>query len=98
CDAPSVSAPFATMFARMDPATTLLALARRAARESPDRPAVLAPGRVACTYEQLAHQMAAVGSALRAAGIAREDRVAVALANGAEMATAFLGVTSTATC
>ena len=51
-----------------------------------------------CTYQQLAHQMAAVGAALHAAGIARNDRVAVALPTGPEMATAFLGVSSVATC
>lgn len=64
----------------------------------PDAPAVLAPGRNPLTYRLLYQQVKQVGHALRAAGIRRDDRVAVVLPNGPEMAVATLAVAASAVC
>jgi acyl-CoA synthetase (AMP-forming)/AMP-acid ligase II len=68
------------------------------ARYSPDAAAILAPGRPALSYRALHHQISYVGGALRAMGLGRNDRVAVALPNGPELAVAVLGVATNATC
>lgn len=60
--------------------------------------ALLAPGRRPLTYSELQQQTAATAAAMRAAGIAATDRVAVVLPNGPEMASALLGVSSGAAC
>ena len=67
------------------------------ARVSPNRQAILAPGREALTYGLLQHQVASTTAALRARGIRRNDRVAIVVPNGPEMATSFLGVSAGAT-
>src|ERR1700730_254601 len=67
------------------------------ARHSPDAAAILAPGRPALSYRALHHQISYVGGALRAMGLGRRDRVAVALPNGPELAVAALGVAANAT-
>jgi acyl-CoA synthetase (AMP-forming)/AMP-acid ligase II len=59
-------------------------------------PAIGAPGRAALTYDALRDMVEQTGAALRAAGINRQDRVAIVLANGPEMAVAFLAVASVA--
>ena len=56
------------------------------------------PGREPLTYRELVVQIERVGAMLADAGIGRRDRVALVLPNGPEMATAFLGVVSTAIC
>jgi oxalate---CoA ligase len=48
------------------------------------------------TYDELRGQLAETDAALRRIGIAANDRVAIVLPNGPEMATAFLAVASTA--
>lgn len=50
------------------------------------------------TYEHLHLQIAEVARILRAMGVQRNDRVAVVLPNGAEMAVAFVTIASCATC
>lgn len=50
------------------------------------------------TYGELRGQLAETDAALRRIGIGANDRVAIVLPNGPEMATAFLAVASTAAC
>ena len=61
-------------------------------------PAVSAPGRAPLTYRALRELIAATLARLNALGVGRNDRVAIVLANGPEMATCFAacacGVTS----
>ena len=61
------------------------------------RAAILAPGRDALDYGQLDGLVAATIADLRGRGIGRNDRVAIVVPNGPEMATAFLGVSAAAT-
>lgn len=64
----------------------------------PDAIALLSAGRAPLTYGCLCEQVANLSAAVRAAGIRREDRVAVIVPNGPEMALSFLGVASVAVC
>jgi acyl-CoA synthetase (AMP-forming)/AMP-acid ligase II len=68
------------------------------ARRRPDAAAILAPGRAPLSYGRLYQHIGEVGRALRAMGIGREDRLAVTLPNGPEMAAAVLCVASNAAC
>ena len=68
------------------------------ASRAPDAVAVGAPGRRALTFNELRHHITAIAIALNAEGIGRGHRVALALPNGPELATAFLAVASCATC
>lgn len=54
--------------------------------------ALRAPEKPALSYGDLRRFVAKLGGALRQCGVARADRVAIALPNGASMATAFLAV------
>jgi len=79
-------------------ATTVLELLDGHARERPDAIAIAAPFRSPATYARLASHVAAIAGQLKETGIARTDRVAVALPNGPEMAAAFLAVSAGAIC
>lgn len=68
------------------------------ARDAPEAVALLAPGRPPCTYTDLVRQMTYVISQLNRAGIGRNDRVAVVLKNGPELAAAFVSVAAAAAC
>lgn len=59
-------------------------------------PAISAPGRDALTFGSLRELAGSVKTALRGAGIARNDRVAIVLPNGPHMATGFLTVAASA--
>jgi acyl-CoA synthetase (AMP-forming)/AMP-acid ligase II/acyl carrier protein len=59
--------------------------------------AILAPERRALDYDGLKRQVLSTAAALRARGIARNDRVAIVVPNGPEAATTFLGVSAAAT-
>ncbi len=59
---------------------------------NPDAPAILAPDRPALTRGGLRDHVQRTISALAAHGIGRNDRVAIVLPNGPEMATAFVAV------
>jgi acyl-CoA synthetase (AMP-forming)/AMP-acid ligase II len=85
---PKVSVPFAC----------LPHLLEHQASRIPDAPAILAPGRAPLSYGRLHRHVDEMAGKLRAMGIARDDRVAVVLPNGAEMALAFLAVASSAVC
>ena len=60
-------------------------------------PALCAPGGVALTFAALRRQMDGTVTALNAHGLGRGDRVAIVLANGAEMALAFICMAAGAT-
>jgi acyl-CoA synthetase (AMP-forming)/AMP-acid ligase II len=62
-----------------------------------DATALSAPGGVPLTYRALRAHVADVVRALNAQGIGANDRVAIVLDNGPEMAAAFLGIASAAT-
>ena len=59
------------------------------AERTPDAPAILASGRAPLTYGLLWRHVDEVVQALRAMGLSRQDRVALILPNGAEMAVAL---------
>lgn len=67
------------------------------ARGDGDAPAIAAPERGALPYSALRAQLEAKVAALNAGGIGRNDRVAIVLPNGPEMATTFLAVAACAT-
>lgn len=71
-------------------------LARQAALH-PQAIALSAPGRPSLTYARLHARVKDVVASLNAMGVGRNDRVAVVLPNGPEMAVVFLGVASGAT-
>jgi len=64
----------------------------------PNAPAILAPERLPLTYGRLYQHIVEVGSMLRTMQIGRNDRVAVVLPNGPEMAVAVLAVAASAIC
>ena len=57
-----------------------------------DAPAIAAPGRPALTHQALRRHIAHTVSTLNRLGIGRNDRVAIVLPNGPEMATAFVSI------
>src|SRR3954447_10884929 len=71
---------------------------RAAADRAPASVALLAPGRAAASYGDLLGQLEEISRYLRAAGIARTGRVAVALPNGPDAAMAVLGTIAAAVC
>ena len=77
---------------------TIGGLVDASARRHADRPAILAPGREALTYRALADLSLRTRAHLRTAGLGPGARIAVVLANGPEMATAFVSIASTAAC
>jgi acyl-CoA synthetase (AMP-forming)/AMP-acid ligase II/acyl carrier protein len=76
----------------------LYSLIQEHAEKTPDAPAILAPGRQPITYQRLADQLEAVALQLNQLGFRSSDRVAVALPNSPEMATAYLAISSVCTC
>ena len=62
-----------------------------------DANAISAPGRHALDFKGLRELMARTTKALNAAGIGRNDRVAIVLPNGPEMASCFLACASAVT-
>ena len=60
--------------------------------------ALVAPGRPPLTYSGLRAHIASVTTTIAAMGVSRQDRVALVLTPGPEMATAFLSVAAAATC
>src|SRR5215467_3178777 len=65
---------------------------------SPDSPAILAPGRAPLSYGRLLAHVDDVGRTLRAAGIDRHGRVAVAMPNGPDLTAAIVAVAANAAC
>ena len=79
-------------------AQTVYQLLQCRARTAPEHTAIIAPGRLLLTNACLLRQVERTAEALRAFGLKRNDRVALVLPNGPEMAVAFLAVASVATC
>jgi len=75
-------------------ATTLAQLLQNGTDSAP---AILAPGRPILTYDALRKHVTRTAQTLRGFGIGRNDRVAIVLPNGPEMATAFVAVANAAT-
>jgi acyl-CoA synthetase (AMP-forming)/AMP-acid ligase II/acetyltransferase-like isoleucine patch superfamily enzyme/acyl carrier protein len=73
-------------------------LLKMMAERKPDDTAVAAPERQPLTYGLLLNQVERTVGALRWLGLKRNDRVAIVLPNGPEMAVAFLAVAAGATC
>ncbi len=72
-------------------------LARQAAGAS-EVSALFAPQRTALSYGALHELVESTRGSLRALGVARQDRVAIVLANGPEMAASFVAVAGAAVC
>ena len=72
-------------------------LAELMARGADGAPAIRAPGREAMSFENLRALSQATLGVLNAAGIGRNDRIAIVLPNGPEMGCAFLAVAAGAT-
>jgi amino acid adenylation domain-containing protein len=68
------------------------------ATRTPDALAILAPGRTPLTYGRLQRHIEDIVQMLHAMGLGRNDRVALVLPNGPEMAVAFLAVAAGMTC
>ena len=68
------------------------------AERAPNALSIAAPGRMPLTYQALLNQVREVCSFLNSLGIARNDRVILALNNGPELAVAFIATASVATC
>ena len=64
----------------------------------PEAPAILSPGKKELSYQRLSQHIHSIALQLTRLGIRPGDRVAVVLPNGAEMATAFLAISSVCTC
>lgn len=88
--APLASAPGAE--------ATLYALLSVLARTAGDAPALCAPGRAPLSYRRLLARVDDLAAALSARGVGRQDRLALILPDGPELAVAFLGISKTATC
>ncbi len=68
------------------------------ARRFGDAPAILAPACVPLSYRRLYRHIDDVGRVLRAKGIGRDDRLAVLMPNGPELAVAIVAVAANAAC
>ncbi len=79
-------------------ARSVYELLRSRANQTPEAIAIMAPGRVSLTYARLFCQVEKTVAALRSFGLNRNDRIAIVLPDGPEMAVAFVAVAATATC
>jgi len=77
---------------------SVYSLLKEQAERTPDAIAVASGRRTSLTYSGLMAQVDSVTRGLKAMGIGCNDRVALVLPNGPEMAVAFLGVVAGATC
>jgi acyl-CoA synthetase (AMP-forming)/AMP-acid ligase II/thioesterase domain-containing protein/acyl carrier protein len=77
---------------------TIYQVVKQAAKKSPDAAALMAPERQPLSFAGLCALIESVEQDLNRLGIGRQDRVAVVLANGPELAVSFLAVSAAATC
>lgn len=82
----------------MSSVNTLPALLEAQRMTRPEGIAILAPERTPLTYEQMSIHVEKMVLELNKLGIRRNDRVALVMPNGPEMAIAFLAVAACATC
>jgi acyl-CoA synthetase (AMP-forming)/AMP-acid ligase II/acyl carrier protein len=87
-----------TNTARPSFTSTVYELITAQERRDPDAAAVLEPGHEVLTYRRLREQIEYVVRSLNSAGIGRNDRVALILKNGSDMAVAFLATAAGASC
>src|SRR5262249_54074542 len=80
------------------PTLTCFARLEGLSYEAPDAVALLAAGRPPLTYQRLWAELEKVTGHLRRLGVRPDERVAVVLPNGPEMALAFLATSACATC
>jgi acyl-CoA synthetase (AMP-forming)/AMP-acid ligase II len=80
------------------PFSSLYDLLRHHAGRFADAPAVLAPDCAPLSYRRLYRHIDDVGRTLRAKGIGRDDRLAVLMPNGPELAVAIVTVAVNAAC
>lgn len=80
------------------PPASIHDLLRAQAARQPEAAAILAPGRSPLSYAGLLGQAEAAVSALNALGLDRNDRVALVLPNGPELAAAFVALGAGVTC
>jgi acyl-CoA synthetase (AMP-forming)/AMP-acid ligase II len=76
--------------------TTIVDLVEGIARERAGEPAIGAPGRPPLDYDGLLGSIRRTAAALRARGIGPDQRVAVVLRDGPELANAFLSISAAA--
>jgi acyl-CoA synthetase (AMP-forming)/AMP-acid ligase II len=76
---------------------TIYQMLKKRAERAPQGNAIVAPGRGPLTYALLLLQVELLAHSLHEMGVGRNDRVAIVLPNGPEMAVAFLGVAACAT-
>jgi acyl-CoA synthetase (AMP-forming)/AMP-acid ligase II/acetyltransferase-like isoleucine patch superfamily enzyme/acyl carrier protein len=79
-------------------AKTIYELVNCRAEKNREATALIAPERSPLTYGRLLNQVEDAVKALRAFGLNRNDRVAIVLPNGPDMAVAFVAVAAAATC
>lgn len=80
------------------PVSTLLDTLRPHCMERPAEAAILAPGRLPLTYFELAARIEHTISMLRECGVTGQDRVAVVMQNGPELAVLCIAIASFAAC
>jgi acyl-CoA synthetase (AMP-forming)/AMP-acid ligase II/acetyltransferase-like isoleucine patch superfamily enzyme/acyl carrier protein len=79
-------------------AESIYQLVRSRAEKKPDAIAIMAPEKPPFSYGSMLNQVESSVSTLRSFGVNRNDRVAIVLPNGPEMAVAFVAVAAAATC
>ena len=77
---------------------TLYHLIKDEGNNTPQAPAIHFPGKKTLSYGELSRHLLSTALTLTRLGIRPNDRVAVVLPNGSEMATAFLAISSVSTC
>ena len=80
------------------PVSSFYDLLQGHARRFADAPAILAPGHVPLSYGRLFRHIDDIGRTLRAQGIGRDDRLAVLMPNGPELAVAIVATAANAAC
>ncbi|HXD13379.1 MAG TPA: condensation domain-containing protein [Xanthobacteraceae bacterium] len=80
------------------PVSSLYDLLQGHARRFAEAPAILAPDCAPLSYRRLYQHIDDVGRTLRAKGIGRDDRLAVLMPNGPELAVAIVAVAANAAC
>ena len=80
------------------PFSSLYDLLQGHARRFADAPAILAPDCAPLSYRRLYRHIDDIGRTLRAKGIGRDDRIAVLMPNGPELAVAIVAVAANAAC
>jgi acyl-CoA synthetase (AMP-forming)/AMP-acid ligase II len=80
------------------PFSSLYDLLQNHARRLADAPAILAPDCAPLSYWRLYRHVDDIGRTLRAKGIGRDDRLAVLMPNGPELAVAIVAAAANAAC